>query len=341
MRALVAPGLVLQHVDGRTVWATLGYSIYRSIDGGDFERVARVRPAAGEAWGGYLRSLRRAFGYQEVVEVLPLAEPSQLVVFAGGHVHRLDLERGTARRTHRLRYFGRGKGRGLMPFGVTRDLDGAIYFAEYVTEPGDRPAGIWKSADDGETWQLTYEFDHGVVRHIHAVQCDPHDGAIWIGTGDRDEQCFVGVSHDGGRTFQWVGRGWQIPRTCAFAFFPDAVLWAMDADFEQNHLVRWDRASGDVSVAAKLPDATYYASRLDDDRLLLGLAQSVADVWIATRDGSARRWIGWDVPAPPNRGPSPVVRLARGDSRNGAAVHLNPLRTVQHEAAIYRLERPR
>ena len=36
------------------------------------------------------------------------------------------------------------------------------------------------------------------------------------------------------------------------------------------------------------------------------------------QDGSAEPWLDWPVSAvPPRRGPSPGVRLARGDSRTG------------------------
>ena len=337
--AQVADGLVLQHDDGTTVWATLGYAIYRSDSGGDFRRIARIRPPFGEPWGGHLRSLRRLFGYQELVELLPL-DGDRLLVFSAGFVHVLDLRTGRARRTHELRYFGRGKGRGLMAFGLDRDLDGALYFAEYVTESGDRPTGLWKSTDEGETWALAYEFAPTDIRHIHVVQCDPHDGAIWIGTGDRDEHCFVGRSTDGGASFEWVGHGRQIHRTCSFAFFDDVVAWPMDADFEQNHVIRWHRASGRVTTDGDLPDASYCASRVDDERFLVAVCQGVAQVWAAGRDGATERWLDWPVPsAPPTRGPSPGVRLARGSNRSGAHVHVNPLRTTDFEARIYRLPR--
>lgn len=339
LQVQLAPGLVLQHDDGRTVWATRGYAIYRSDEGAAFRRVASIRPPFGEPWGGYLRSLRRMFGYQELLELLPLDE-QRLLVLGGGWVHVLDMRTGRARRTHELRYFGRGKGRGLMAFGLTRGLDGALYFAEYVTESGDRPTGVWKSEDEGETWRLSFEFEPGQVRHIHCVQCDPHDGALWIGTGDRDEHCFVGVSRDGGETFEWAGHGKQIHRTCAFAFFDDVVTWATDADFEQNHVVRWHRASGEVTADGELPDVTYYASRIDEERMLLGLAQGVAEVRVGRRDGSAVPWLSWPVTGvPPKRGPSPGVRLARGDNRTGSHLHVNPLRTISHELAIYRIPR--
>ena len=57
-----------------------------------------------------------------------------------------------------------------------------------------------------------------------------------MGTGDRNEECYVGVSHDGAASFKWVARGTQTCRTCGFVFFPDAVLWGMDADHKPNRL---------------------------------------------------------------------------------------------------------
>jgi hypothetical protein len=338
MAARVAPGLVLQYDDGSTVWASRGYSIYRSDAGGEFRRVVRIRPPFGEPWGGYLRGLRRVFGYQELLELWPL-DQQRLVVLAGGWVYVVDLRTGRSRRTQRLRWYGRGKGRGLMAFGLARAADGTLFFAEYVTEPGDRPAGLWRSRDAGDGWELAFEFEPGQVRHIHTVHCDD-DGSLWIGTGDRDEHCFVGRSGDGGRTFDWVGHGAQVHRTCAFVGFEDVVLWATDADFEQNHVVRWHRTTGAVTVDAELPDVTYYARRVDRERALLGLAQGVAQVWVAHRDGRAEPWLEWPVAdAPPRRGPSPGVRLARGNGSDGSHVHVNPLRTITHEAAIFRFAR--
>ena len=271
---------MLQHDDGHTVWATRGYAVYRSRGGDAFERVFRVRPQLGKAWAGHLATLRSRFGYQELIELLPLGD-ERLVVFAAGGVHTVDLKARAIERTHRLRYFGPGKGRGLMAFGLTADSTGAIYYGEYTTEAGERPISIWKSSDEGRSWQEAFEFPAGTVRHVHAVQCDPHDGAIWVGTGDRDEQCYVGVSHDGAATFRWIAQGTQQCRTCGFVFFPDVVLWGMDAGFEANRLIRLQRENGTLAADEHLPDATYYHRKLDESRALLGLAQDLAEVWVA------------------------------------------------------------
>jgi hypothetical protein len=338
LAAVSADDLVLQHDDGHTVWATRGYAVYRSRGGDAFERMFRVRPRFGTAWGGYLASLRSRFGYQELVELLPLTD-ERFVVFAAGDVHVVDLRAGVSERTHRLRYFGRGRGRGLMAFGLTGDPDGAIYFGEYTTEPGEHPICIWKSGDGGRTWHEAFEFPVGKVRHIHTVQFDPYGGAIWVGTGDRDEECYVGVSHDGASTFEWVVHGTQKGRTCGFVFFPDAVLWGMDTGHEANRLIRLQREGATIDAHTELPGATYYQRKLDENRAILGLAQQVAEIWVANDEGDACRWLRWSLPPRLRRGPAPAIRLGRGDAESAADgfVHVNPIRTAEHEAVIFRI----
>jgi hypothetical protein len=338
INAAFADGLVLQHDDGNTVWATRGFAVYRSQGGRSFERVFRVRPRIGKAWAGHLASVRSHFGYQELVELLPLGN-ERFVVFAAGDIYLVDLKAKVIERTHRLRYFGAGKGRGLMAFGLTCASDGTIYFGEYTTEAGPRPVCIWKSSDGGRSWHQAFEFSAGSVRHIHTVQFDAYDGAIWVGTGDRDEHCYVGVSHDGAVTFEWLAQGTQQCRTCGFVFFPEVVLWGMDTAREPNRLILLRRGQATISPHAQLPDATYYHRKLDQSRALLGLAQQLAEIWVANVSGDACRWLSWSVPRPARRAPSPSVRLGRGapDTATEQFIHVNPIRTVEHDAAIFRL----
>ena len=233
LSAAVAHGLVLQHDDG----IPFGQREASRSTGAEaevpFERVISLRLELGRAWGGYLASLRSRFGYQELVELLPLAD-DRLVAFAAGDIHLSTYARADREDAPPSLLRAR-KGRGLMAFGVTSDQQGAIYFGEYTTEPGSHPVCIWKSNDEGRTWHKAFEFPsrhrppypHRPVRPLLAERSG------WA-PGDRDEQCYVGVSHDGAATFSWIAQGSQKCRTCGFVFFPDVVLWGMDAGHEPN-----------------------------------------------------------------------------------------------------------
>lgn len=331
--------LVLQQETGRDVWASQGYSLYRSRDGGPFEKVVTVRPRFGEAWAGYSRWLRDRFGYQELVEVLPVRE-DLLVAFAGGDVFRVDPVAGTQEAVHRLRFFGRGEGRGVMAHGLTQDDRGAIYYGEYATAAGHgtRTARIWRSRDEGRTFEVAYEFAPGAVRHIHGVQWDPVGRAIWVSTGDQDSGSRVGFSRDGAASFTWIGEGSQDFRVCSLLFLETTVAWGTDADRSVSRVLRWSRSDGTVTVAARpLPGPSFYARPLDARSGVLGLAENDVASYFVGSAGEARKLFQWTLPSPPRRGPHPALRLARGGPPDGRHVYLNPLRTLEESAAIYRI----
>lgn len=337
-----ADGLVLQEQRGREVWASIGYSIYRSRDGGPFDRVFTLRAPAGEPWGGYSRWLRDRFGYQELVEVVPLGA-QELVVFGGGGIYRVDLVRGTQEETFRLRYFGRGEGRGVMPHGITVDDTGSIYFGEYPTAPAsaERTIRIHRSDDRGKSWQVAFEFAGALaVRHVHGVQWDAGAGLLWVTTGDADGESRIGYSRDRGRSFTWIASGAQEFRVCSLLFFPDAVVWGPDAVREHNPVYRWVRGTSEATpTRSGLPGPTFFAQRISDHEGVVGLAELAAEAWQVSDTGSTTLLARWSMPADHAGRPHPGVRLARGDGGDGAGVLLNPLRTVETAGAIYRVGR--
>lgn len=334
-----AEGLVLQDRIGDDVFASMGFSIYRSRAGGPFERLLTVVPTPSEAWAGYSRTFRQTFRYQEMVEVAALSQ-ERLVVFAGGEVFRVDLEAGTQERVHTLRYYGRGEGRGLMPHGVTVDETGTLYYGEYPTRKlrPDETVRIWRSRDGGRTFEVAHEFAPGSVRHVHAVQWDPHADALWVATGDTDPQARIGYSTDGGRTFTWIGSGSQTFRTCSLLFFPDRVVWAMDAPAEDSRVLTWDRESGRIAASETvLPSPAYYTRALADGRGLVTLAEREASLWLVDRGEEPRPLLRWDARPDPSL-PHPSVRLARSHhGRDAAWVLLNPLRTESDSSSIFRV----
>lgn len=335
-----ADGLVLQHEVGGDVWASQGYSVYRSRRGGPFVREFTLWPRVGLAWAGFSRFLRDRFGYQELVEVVPLDERTVLV-FGGGDIYRVALDSDRQEHVYRLRYFGPGEGRGVMPHGITVDDRGSIYFGEYPTAPA--PAGrtiqILRSDDGGKSWLVAHEFAAPTsVRHVHGVQWDPEGRRLWVTTGDADAESRIGWSEDHGRTFHWVGTGSQDFRACSLLFLPSAVLWGPDAVRHENALWSYERALDKAApTAVRLPGPSFYAQRIGAEEGLVGLAELVAEVWRVDSGGRASRLAAWPMVPDPTR-PHPGVRLARGDG-DTAWIYLNPLRTVRDRAAIYRLAR--
>lgn len=338
IRTWRAAGLVLQGRHGRDVYATRGYTIYRSRDDGPFRRFTTVLPRLGLDWGGFSATLRRLTRHQELTEVVPLND-RELVVFAGGDIYRVDARTGAQQWVHRLRYFGLREGRGVMPDGIAEDDLGYLYYGEYPTGPGGRVESIrlYRSTDGGSTWQVAYEFPAGTVRHIHAVEWDPYGKALWVATGDHDDESRIGYSTDRGKTFTWIGSGSQVYRAVSLVFGPRYVKWVMDSPLITPHLVRWDRRTHITMRSGRaLPSPGYYSYSLSPNTSIFTLAEREASVWV-TRNGYTRKLLGWNATFNSAR-PNPCVRLVRSFSTPSPDwIWLNPLSTDSESAAIYRI----
>ena len=334
-----AEGVVLLDQRGDTIWAARGYALYRSRAGGAFERVTLLWPRLGPAWAGFSRTFRDVFRYQELVEVMALGD-SSLLAFSGGDAYRVDLARGAVERVHALRYFGPHRGRGLLPHGLTRAADGAIYYGEYPTgvlAPSET-VRIWRSRDEGRRWETAHEFAPHAVRHVHAVQWDPIGQALWVATGDRDADCRIGFSRDGGATFTWIGSGNQTFRAVSLLFTPEAVSWVMDSPRVPARLVRWERATHAVSTSAVVfPSPGHYVQALGGEHGVATLAERGAALWLVGA-GEPRELASWPVRPMPGW-PYPAVRLLRSTSivPGGRELLVNPLRTEMAAAAVYRI----
>ena len=334
-----APELVVQQRRGDEIWASIGYSIYRSRSGESFEKLFTVRPRLGLAWAGFSRLFRSWSGYNELIEVVPL--PSEaLAVFAGGDIYRIDLNAKRQSAVHRMRYYGRGEGRGVLPQGIAVDGDGAIYYGEYTTlGPNDaHSVRIYRSDDEARSWHVAYEFAPGEVRHIHAVRWDPVAQALWVGTGDLDSQSRIGYSRDDAKSFQWVGADSQVYRVITLLFFEDRVVWGPDTRIpERQRGVYWDRGDQRVGTGSTpLGAPTYYGTELSETGGIVSLAENDASVWTIDSDAQVRKVFEWPLD-PGRRGPFPSVRIPRGSSQGAQWIYLNPVRTLGQLSVVYRL----
>lgn len=333
-----APQLIVQHQDGDAVWATIGYSIYRSECGGAFTKILTMRPRLGLAWLGYSKVARLWSGNLELAEVVPLS-PDLLVVFAGGDIYRVELGTKTQQRAHRLRYFGLGKGRGVMPHGIAVDAKGSIYYGEYPTlRNNEHDVRLYRSDDKGRTWKVAFEFAPGQIRHIHAVRWDPIGKAIWVGTGDTDSQARIGYSNNGGKTFQWIGSGSQLFRTVSMLFFDDAMVWVADTN-EPDYMrtASWNREENRINVGNSIVSApAYYALKLSDHDGIVTLAEQELSVWSINPKQDFHKLIEWPTPKVFD-GPNPSVRLPRGTVWPSKSTYVSPLRTAEEAAATYEI----
>ncbi|MBX7248810.1 MAG: hypothetical protein K1X35_07100 [Caulobacteraceae bacterium] len=97
------------------------------------------------------------------------------------------------------------------------EKDGVILFAEYPVNRGKygnaeklpltdqlvSDPRVFRSRDDGKTWDVCFQVSAEQVRHLHTVAPDPtRPRRWWLTSGDRAAEVFVWVSDDDGDTWR-------------------------------------------------------------------------------------------------------------------------------------------
>ncbi len=147
----------------------------------------------------------------------------------------------------------------LWPFHSDAPLRGAIavtesgaWVGEYTGARDHGPIVIWHIRPDLSRVPA-HVFPAGAVRHVHRVQVDPLDGALWATTGDRDGACWLWRSDDGFRTVERLGDGTQRSRATHLCFTESHVAWGTDTELGVNHVVRLHRRTGQLETGMVLP----------------------------------------------------------------------------------------
>ena len=278
-------GLHVHSIQGNILWASRGYTLCRSLDyGKSWEKIVRV-PAKplrlGASYSGLLSRLLRT-GIHNVV-----ALPSRnLLIIADGKIYKLNTKNGDLREVHQIRF-----GRRPLRNACCIDAHHNIYYGEYWLNPERKEVRIYKSLDDGESWQPTYSFPEGTIRHIHALQYDHFTGWLWVATGDLDPECKIGYSKDGGQNFHIIGSGSEIWRTMSLIFTKDYIYWGIDGEREQNYICRWKHPKGPIEQLKAVDGPVYYSTLLKNGIIVVGTGvEGASTEW----DKFARLWASPD-----------------------------------------------
>ena len=157
--------------------------------------------------------------------------------------------------------------------GVCVTPDGTIFFAEYLLNTGrEHAVRLFRSMDNGASFQVVKEWPVGDIRHVHFVKWDGFEKCLWLGTGDygeRDKECRLYKSKDNGGTWEMVGSGSQDWRAIGVCFTIDALLWGTDAGscHDTVHFVRMNRQTQKIEVLGDFEGPCHGCASYADGRV--------------------------------------------------------------------------
>lgn len=154
--------------------------------------------------------------------------------------------------------------------GVCMSPNGDIFFGEYTLNlKRENNSVLYRSTDNGMSFQPIFVLPKNLVRHIHFIKYDPYEKCLWLGTGDKDQENFLMRSSDNGETWDTIGGGSQDWRAIGVCFTEDALIWGTDAGSvpEQNHIIRMDRKTKKLEILANAEGPCHGCAGFMDGRV--------------------------------------------------------------------------
>jgi hypothetical protein len=129
---------------------------------------------------------------------------------AGDFEHVLDLEEG------------------ILAMWNFADTGTHLFISEYGPKYGPNARRIYRSGDDGRTWELVYDSEHRNT-HNHRLVWDPYAGRLIQATGDGIGNRLFIISDDNGET--WRVEPQHLYKPMGGLAQAEAVYWGMDGRF--------------------------------------------------------------------------------------------------------------
>lgn len=266
-----AKDLIVQEFDYEgNLWATRGFIIYCLKNGGnEFVRATRVPSGFSIFWFNNFRIFRIFTLRSEIVE-MTINEDRQITAFASGLIW---FSAGVGQKFEKmmeLSHFGPHIGRGIMSTGILQANKKELYLGEYFSNKERTNVKVFKLNSEHRTWEISYEFKPGQIRHIHALQRDPYTNRLWICVGDEDNESMIGWSDDNYRSITPIGHGSQIWRTCQLVFTDEAIFWGTDTGSKDlAGIYRWDRKTMGLKKVHDTKGAIFFSSRLNNGTIVM------------------------------------------------------------------------
>ena len=248
-------GLKMLRVDANGIVASKGYKLFRcDYNDGKWKRYATIGDGINSLFAFF--SLSRRLTRAEVSKLYMLQDSSELCIARKG-IFRREANGNAFVKTFNVK-------RGSRPIELCEDEDGRVYFGEYFQNMEKQAVHVYGSHDHGKTWEIVKTFDEGNINHVHGIFKDPFTKNLWLATGDRENECIIGYTNDGFKTFSEVFRGGQEYRTCVLFFYKDFIVFGTDSQYQVNELKKFDRRTLEITHLQDVQGPIIRGSQIGD-----------------------------------------------------------------------------
>jgi len=126
--------------------------------------------------------------------------------------------------------------------------DGTLFMGEYGPKIGTLSKTVWRSRDNGRTWQAVFHAPLNDNAHVHRVTVDPYTGNVWVTIGDGSKNRGIYCSTDGGDTWSKMIES----QATAVVFTEQGIYWGED------------RAEGIIGFTLRSNNTTHTVLQISD-----------------------------------------------------------------------------
>lgn len=153
-----------------------------------------------------------------------------LIIIRNGVVYHYNVEKEKLTKTLKLKQC-----RSILHQSMCETNEGYLYFGEYGMNPKRDSVNVYRSQDNGKSWEIIYTFPAGKIRHVHGCYFDKYSNKIWTLTGDFEGENIIQCSDLDFKKIETFGDGSQSYRAVSLFFTKKEVHWMMDSPLEKSY----------------------------------------------------------------------------------------------------------
>lgn len=288
---------------------------------------------------GFFRLSRRAL---RLDKCNVFVSKNKLVLIRRGKVYCYNLDTNILKETLVLKNC-----RNILHQSLSSNSKGHLFFGEYGDNRARRPVNVYKSIDNGKSWQVIYQFKAGEIKHIHGCYYDNYEDKIWTLTGDFENENIIMKSDENFIYNKKIGDKSQKYRAVNLFFKKESIHWIMDSPIEKSYHYVMNRETFEIKRKSLFPGPVWYIKELSDGYFIAATSVEKGD---GVLNNNACLFVSkdlekWDLIAEFKKDFLPmryfkwgVIGMADGrQTSKSFALHFEALKKVDGQSYIYEL----